>query len=55
MLMGLAGPLQAGDEVELTLTLDDGTTVDASVPVKDYSGANETYEGDGENMETDGH
>lgn len=54
MLMGLVGPLQAGDEVDLTLTLADGTSVDATVPVKDYSGANETYEG-GEDMEMGGH
>lgn len=54
MLMGLVGPLQVGDEVDLTLTLADGTSVDATVPVKDYSGANETYEG-GEDMEMGGH
>lgn len=54
MLMGLVGPLEAGDEVDLTLTLADGTSVDATVPVKDYSGANETYE-DGEDMEMGGH
>lgn len=48
MLMGLAGPLKAGDETTFVLTLSDGSTFEFTAPVKDYSGANETYEGDGE-------
>lgn len=47
MLMDLAAPLVAGDEVTFTLTFDDDSTYEFSAPVKDYSGANETYE-DGE-------
>ncbi|MFJ4253486.1 copper chaperone PCu(A)C [Microbacterium sp. NPDC090003] len=46
MLMGLAGALTAGDEVSVTLTFADDSTYEFSAPVKDYSGANENYEGD---------
>lgn len=46
MLMDLVEPLKAGTEVTFTLTFSDGSTVDFTAPVKDYSGANETYEGD---------
>jgi copper(I)-binding protein len=48
MLMGLTGALAAGDEVTVTLTFSDDTTYAFTAPVKDYSGANENYEGDGE-------
>jgi copper(I)-binding protein len=48
MLMGLTAPLAAGDEIEVTLTLADGSTSGFRAPVKDFSGANETYEGDGD-------
>jgi len=54
MLMGLTGPLAAGEENTFTLTLDDGSSFEFTAPVKDYSGANETYEGDTEmDMDTD--
>lgn len=46
MLMALTGPIKAGDEVTVTLTLSDGSTADFTAPAKDYSGANETYTGD---------
>lgn len=46
MLMGLTGPLEAGAETAFVLTLSDGSTLEFAAPVKDYSGANETYEGD---------
>ncbi|WP_084350808.1 copper chaperone PCu(A)C [Millisia brevis] len=46
MLMDLTGPLVAGDEVPVTLTFADGSTAEFTAPVKDYSGANESYEGD---------
>ena len=52
MLMGLTGPLTAGDETTFTLSLDDGSTLEFSAPVKDYTGANETYEG-GTEMDMD--
>jgi len=44
MLMGLDGPLLAGDEVTVTLEFDDGSTLDVTAPVKDYTGANEQYD-----------
>ncbi|WEK62139.1 MAG: copper chaperone PCu(A)C [Candidatus Microbacterium colombiense] len=44
MLMGLTHPLQAGDEVTVTLTFSDDSTYEFTAPVKDYSGANENYE-----------
>lgn len=46
MLMGLTAPLKAGDESTFTLTLSDGSAFEFTAPAKDYSGANETYEGD---------
>ena len=48
MIMGVAEPILAGDDVTVTLTLDDGSTVEFTAPAKDYSGANENYEGDDE-------
>lgn len=50
MLMGLSGPIKAGDEITITLTFSDGSTSEFSVPAKDYSGANENYDGDDMNM-----
>lgn len=46
MLMGLTAPLRAGEEVTVTLTFSDDSSLEFTAPVKDYSGANETYEGD---------
>lgn len=46
MLMELTGPMAAGQEVTLVLTLSDGSTFEFRAPVKDYQGANETYVGD---------
>jgi copper(I)-binding protein len=43
MMMGLEAPLTAGTDVEVTLTLDDGSTFAFTAPAKDYSGANEQY------------
>jgi copper(I)-binding protein len=45
MLMDLAHPLEAGEEVTFTLTFSDDSTFEFTAPVKDYSGANENYEG----------
>lgn len=47
MLMDLAAPLLPGDEVSFTLTFSDGSEREFTAPVKDFAGANETYEGHG--------
>jgi len=46
MIMGVSDPILAGDDVTVSLTLDDGTTVEFTAPAKDYAGANENYEDD---------
>jgi len=45
MVMGMTAPIVAGDDVVMTLTFDDGSTLDVTATARDYSGANETYEG----------
>lgn len=45
MLMDLARPLEAGEEVVVTLELSDGSTQDVTALVKPFSGADETYAG----------
>lgn len=45
MLMDLVSPLVAGEEATFTLTFSDDSTYEFTAPVKDYSGANENYEG----------
>lgn len=45
MLMDLTGPITAGAEVSFTLTFSDDSTLEFTAPAKDYSGANENYEG----------
>lgn len=45
MLMGLTAPLEAGSDVSCVLTFADDSTIDVSVPVKEFSGANESYTG----------
>lgn len=54
MLMGLTAPVEAGDEVTFTLTFSDDSTLEFTAPAKDYSGANETYEGGDTEMEMGG-
>lgn len=44
MLMDLAAPLTAGDEVAFVLTFSDGSSYEFTAPVKDYTGANENYD-----------
>ena len=43
MLMDLTAPLAAGDEVALTLTFEDDSTLEVTAPVKDYAGGDENY------------
>lgn len=45
MMMDLTGPLTAGSDVTFTLTFSDDSTFEFTAPVKEYSGANENYEG----------
>ncbi len=52
MFMGLTGPIEAGDEVEITLTCADGATTSFTAPAKPFTGAEEEYAGEGmEGME----
>jgi len=43
MFMDLAGPLEPGDTVGVTLEFADGSTSEVQFEVKAYTGANETY------------
>lgn len=45
MLMGVKQPIVAGDDVEITLTMDDGSTLTFHAIAKDFAGANENYTG----------
>jgi hypothetical protein len=47
MFMGLTGPIEAGDEVEITLTCADGATTSFTAPAKPFTGAEEEYVGEG--------
>ncbi|MEV7692605.1 copper chaperone PCu(A)C [Microbacterium sp. NPDC089189] len=51
MLMDLAAPLVAGDEVTFTLVFADDSRFTFTAPVKDYAGANENYEGGDADMD----
>lgn len=44
MLMDIKEPLQAGNDVEMTLTFDDGSTLPFTAQVRDFQGANEDYQ-----------
>ncbi|PPG55544.1 hypothetical protein C5C27_14375 [Rathayibacter sp. AY2B7] len=54
MLMDLAAPIVAGDEVTVTLTFSDDSTTEFTVPARDYAGANENYEGGDMDMDMGG-
>ena len=45
MLMGLKSPLAAGDDITFELHTSDGGRLSFTAPAKDFSGANENYEG----------
>lgn len=53
MLMDLTAPLVAGDDATFTVTFGDGSTLDVTAPVKDFTGANENYDGGGMDMGDD--
>lgn len=46
MLMGVGAPLLPGDDVTVTLTFSDGSTLDHVFVVKEFTGADEEYVGD---------
>lgn len=48
MLMGLAKPVEAGDDITFDLKLKDGSAVTFTAQGKDFVGANENYTGDEE-------
>ncbi len=43
MLMDLATPILAGDEVKFSLNLEGGSSVEFTAPAKDFTGADEQY------------
>ncbi len=45
MFMDVTSPLRAGEETTITLTFADDSTAEITAPVKEFSGANENYEG----------
>jgi copper(I)-binding protein len=45
MLIDLTAPITAGEEVTIALELEGGGTVEFTATAKDFTGANETYEG----------
>ena len=55
MFMDMPEALLAGDEVPLTLTFDDDSILEVTVLVKDFSGAQENYEGGDSHDSTDSH
>ncbi|WP_019159535.1 copper chaperone PCu(A)C [Brevibacterium senegalense] len=48
MFMEFDGPLVAGDTVDLTLVLSDGSRIEYDAAVRDFAGANESYSADEE-------
>lgn len=56
MLMGVGSPLLPGDEVTVTLTFSDGSTLAQVFAVKEFTGADEEYVGDmGDMGDMNGH
>lgn len=53
MLMGLTAPVEAGQEVQFTLTFSDESTMSFTAAAKDFTGAQEHYES--EHDEHSGH
>ncbi len=47
MFMGLTAPIKAGDEVPITLTFDDGSTLKVMPVAKPFTGGNEQYQPSG--------
>ena len=53
MLMMLSAPIEAGEDVEITLHFEDGTSLTWQAPARTYSGAGEAYMGDGDEEATE--
>lgn len=53
MLMELTAPIEAGENVELTLEFEDGGTFSWVAPARTFAGANEEYVEDGESGGTE--
>ncbi|MDN4472307.1 copper chaperone PCu(A)C [Demequina zhanjiangensis] len=51
MLMGVTAPLEPGAEVSMTLELADGSTVPFTAVVKEFTGAQESYAPESEDMD----
>lgn len=47
MFMDLTAPIEPGDDVSITLQADDGSSFTFSAPARSFSGADESYDGDG--------
>ncbi|SJM54778.1 Copper metallochaperone, bacterial analog of Cox17 protein [Actinomycetales bacterium JB111] len=47
MLMDVVEPLLAGDQLDITLTLADGSDVDLVLDIRDFEGGHEHYEDEG--------
>lgn len=47
MFMGLTAPIKAGDEVPITLTFDNGSTLEVKSVAKPFTGGNEQYQPSG--------
>jgi copper(I)-binding protein len=45
MIMDLASPIRPGDQVEVTLTLSDGSTIPFTAIAKETTGGEENYGG----------
>ena len=50
MIMDLERALRPGEIVTVTLTLEDGSTLDVGATVKNFTGADEKYQGEGMDM-----
>ncbi len=58
MMMGLNRALKPGEVIAVTLTMQDGSTVDVKATVKNFTGADEKYQHEGmhaDHPETDEH
>ncbi|MFC5994817.1 copper chaperone PCu(A)C [Pseudonocardia hispaniensis] len=55
MFMELTGPVRPGQDVPITLTAEDGSSVEVTAVARSYTGANEDYQGGDHDHDHDGH